>query len=262
MFCPTCVKNQHLLTESLASYLPLPSHADYATYEASYPSYRRSLEERYPQVCVSCEPRARDRIRQAGYAAKSDHLRRMMERSRGGKLKTQRWNWRGLLVSMGAMGYWGSILGQIGWNFVGAMALKDSTWEDSQRISLSTIKSCIVQGLRQRQLEGYCPTALTPYAGFALILGVLSLWWNPRLRDRVARRGGRLVGLDEYYRIQIFVLVARFVAWACLQDPSMSGLNPRVLPAIHIFMGVFTIIVSLFVISSFSLLPITDLLPT
>lgn len=168
-----------------------------------------------------------------------------MEQFRGGKLKRRSWNWRSLLVSTGALGYWCSILGQIGWNAFGALGLGDSTWEDDQESLSSVLKTCVDQALSQRQLDRYCSAALTPYAGLALVLGVLSLWWNPRLSDRVERRNGRLAGLDEYYRIQIFVLVARFVAWACIQDPSMSGLDPGVLPAIHIFMAIFTIIVSI-----------------
>lgn len=134
-------------------------------------------------------------------------------------------------------------MGQIGWNVVGAMTLRGSAWDDDQELPTPIMKLCVDQGLAQRRLDGYCSAALTPYAGLALLFGILSLWWNPRLRNRVEGRGGRLVGLDEYYKIQIFVLVARFVAWACLQDPSMSGLNPGVLPAVHMFMAVFTVIV-------------------
>ncbi|KAK2763906.1 hypothetical protein FQN54_009525 [Arachnomyces sp. PD_36] len=242
LFCQTCIKNQQILTDALAQYLPPPSDPDYAAYESSYPTYRKNLEERYPQVCVNCEARVRDRIRQSGYEAKADHLRRMMEQSRRGKLKARGWNWRSSLVSMGAIGYWGSIFGQLGWNIVGAMTLRNSIWDIEEELPAAAVKSCVDQALALRRFDDYCSVALTPYAGLALILGVLSLWWNPRLRDRVEKKGGRLAGLDEYYKIQIFVIVVRFVAWACLQDPSMTGLDPGVIPAVHMFTAAFTAI--------------------
>ena len=168
-----------------------------------------------------------------------------MEQSRSGRLKARSWNWRSLLVSTGALGYWGSILGQIGWNTAGAMTRTDSAWDVDQELPASAVNLCVDQALAQKQVDGYCSAALTPYAGLALVLGVLTLWWNPRLRHRVEGRGGRLVGLDEYYKIQIFVLVMRFVAWAWLQDPSTSGVDPGIFPAIHIFSVVFTILVSI-----------------
>src|SRR6185436_4840701 len=36
----------------------------------------------YPQVCGDCEPKVLERIQQAGYTAKTDHLRRIIDRSR------------------------------------------------------------------------------------------------------------------------------------------------------------------------------------
>jgi hypothetical protein len=50
--------------------------------------------------------------------------------------------------------------------------------------------------------------------------------------------------MGEYYKIQIVVLVVRFMAWACLQDPAISGLSSSLPQAIHIFTGLFTVIVS------------------
>ncbi|PGH27534.1 hypothetical protein AJ80_00775 [Polytolypa hystricis UAMH7299] len=242
IFCSTCVKNQYLLTQTLASYLPPTSHPEYAAYEASYPAYRKSLEERYPQVCAQCEPRVRNRIREAGYAAKSDHLRRMMERSRGGRHRAHGWNWRSLLVATGAVSFWASVAGQLAWNLAGSIATEHLGMETQDSVSLFSITtSCVRQGLKHRQIADECTSVVTPYAGLALFLGVASIWWNPRLRHKVEGKG-RITGMREYYKIQIVVLVVRFVAWACLQDQSITGLDPRLPPAIHAFMGLFTII--------------------
>ncbi|PGH07827.1 hypothetical protein GX51_01537 [Blastomyces parvus] len=241
LFCSTCLKNQHLLTQTLASYLPSPSHPDYSAYEASYPAYRKSLEERYPQVCESCEPQVRNRIRQVGYAAKSDHLRRMMEKSRHNR-RAHGWSWRSMLVVAGAVCFWGSVAGQLGWNLIGAMAAGKPSQNLESDLSLSLVPFCFNRIWGRQPLFEECSSALTPYAGVALFLGMLSIWWNPKLRHKVEGKSGRLTGMGEYYKAQLIVLVIRFVAWACLQDPSITGLNPKLPPAIHGFMGIFTII--------------------
>ena len=86
IFCPTCLKNQHLFTKSLAQYFPDdPSDPEYPQLERNYYRYRKGLEQRYPQVCDECAEKVEHRIRQAGYTAKTDHLRRMMDLSRGRK---------------------------------------------------------------------------------------------------------------------------------------------------------------------------------
>ncbi|OJD27358.1 hypothetical protein ACJ73_01242 [Blastomyces percursus] len=241
LFCSTCLKNQHLLTQTLASYLPSPSHPDYSAYEASYPSYRKSLEERYPQVCESCEPQVRNRIRQVGYAAKSDHLRRMMEKSRLSR-RAQGWSWRSMLVAAGAVCFWVSVAGQLAWSLMGAMAAGKTSQSLESNVSLSLVPFCFNRIWKLQPLFEECSSALTPFAGVALFLGMLSIWWNPKLRHKVEGKGGRLTRMGEYYKAQLIVLVIRFVAWACLQDPSITGLNPKLPPAVHGFMTIFTII--------------------
>ncbi|KAH1322364.1 hypothetical protein KXX66_000297 [Aspergillus fumigatus] len=244
LFCAQCVRNQHLFTSALASYFPSPEDPNYSAYEREYPSFRRNLEERYPQVCANCEPRVKERIRQAGYEAKSDHLRRMMDRSKAGRAArhARRWNWRNLLVSAGAMGYWGSVAGQLSWDTLGALSADHHLRDMYNDLSPPSIASCARATLQKRQLPSLCWVDLSPYAGLALIVGILSLWWNPKLRLKVEGRGGRFVGLGEYYQVQLIVMVARCVFWAVLKDPSSSGLQPTLPPALHTFMILFTIL--------------------
>ncbi|KAI1913895.1 hypothetical protein LOZ61_002550 [Ophidiomyces ophidiicola] len=244
IFCSTCLKNQYLLTETLASYLPPQSHPDYDAYEASYPEYRKSLESRYPQVCERCEPKVIGRIRQAGYAAKADHLRRMMERSRGGRTGRNKgnWRWRSLLVSTGAVSFWASITGQLLWDITGCIPDIGYSLEYQEYAQPSKILSqCFWQGVETYCMSKECAMTLQPYAGLALVLGVFSLWWNPQLRSKVSGRSGRITGVREYYRIQIVALVARFISWVMLQDTSITDLNPNLSRAIHIFIGLFTL---------------------
>ncbi|KAL2808727.1 Ima1 N-terminal domain-containing protein [Aspergillus granulosus] len=244
LFCSQCVRNQHLFTSALASYFPSSDDPNYSAYERDYPKFRKNLEERYPQVCDKCEPRVRARIRQTGYEAKSDHLRRMMDRSKAGKAarKARQWNWRSLLVFVGAICYWASIAGQLAWDLTSALTV-DEPLEDAGEIALSfPVGSCLQKSLETYRLPRHCSVDLVPYAGFALVAGIISLWWNPKLRLKVEGRGGRFLGLGEYYKVQLIIMVVRCAFWAVLRDPWSSGLDPTLPPALHSFMVLFTIL--------------------
>jgi Ima1 N-terminal domain len=211
-FCSTCLKNQHLLTETLANYLPAAGDSSYKQYEASYPEFRKQLEERYPPVCAQCEPEVRRRIQQAGYTAKSDHLKRMMERSRARKI-ARRWGWRSLVVTLGGLLFWSSAIGQLAWNLI-------SIWEDSKKISLNTADNntspliqCTAQLLKDFETNSGCAAAFSSIGFVAIVVGFLCSWWNPKWQHKLQGREGRLVGLQEYYQVNTAVLLARSGFW-------------------------------------------------
>lgn len=246
LFCAKCLRNQHLFTNSLASFLPATDEPTDPETERQHAQYRRNLEDQYPQVCDVCEPRVKQRIRQAGYEAKADHLRRMMDDSRASKATRQMRNrsWQSLLVYIGSFFYWFSICGQIAWDIMESLSIPstmhdlDQSWETE----VSWL-SCVVQTVSVQRIPGDCASDLAPFAGLALIAGCMSIWWNPQLRRKVERRGGRFAGLGEYYQIQLIVLVSRCVFWALLKDPSASGLESNLPPALHFFMMIFTALV-------------------
>ncbi|KAI9758824.1 MAG: hypothetical protein M1835_000527, partial [Candelina submexicana] len=244
LFCPTCLQNQHFLTQSLASYLPPPTDPDYATYEASYPEYRASLEKRYPQVCAQCEPRVRAKIRASGYLAKTDHLRRMMEKTRGStsRFDLSRWGWRDAVVLVGALAWWASSVGQVLWNVMGATIRLDDTDGLHAEDTEVKIRACLDQLLQRLATEKSCVSEITPVARICLLLGMVSIWWNNRLSEKVRGTGGRMVGLSEYYKLQIVVLATRVVAWWALQNAGRIGMSPVALKGAHGFMLTFIII--------------------
>ncbi|PWY76228.1 hypothetical protein BO70DRAFT_318366 [Aspergillus heteromorphus CBS 117.55] len=246
LFCAQCLRNQHLYTSALASFFPSSDDPNYGAYEKEFPKYRKNMEERYPQVCVKCEPRVKARIRQTGYEAKSDHLRRMMDRSKAGRAArhARQWNWRSLLVWAGAMCYWVSVAGQLSWNVWSALTVEEpEPLQDPDASATSpSMVTCVRQTLEARRIPSYCSMDLAPYAGLALIAGILSLWWNPKLRLKVEGRGGRFVGLSEYYQVQLIIMVVRCAFWGVLKDPSSSGLEPALPPTLHLFMVFFTIV--------------------
>ena len=231
----------------LASYLPPSGEANDADYESQYPKYRARLEEQYPQVCEGCAPRVCERIRATGYAAKTDHLRRMMQRTR--EIREQKglgsWGWRDTLLKAGSLGWWSSLVGQVVWNIMGAMVKPDD--EDGLRADETGagFSTCLQQYTQVGVMTSECTTLAAPIAGLALILGVVSIWWNNRLLEQSRVPGSRMLGLKDYYKLQVVVLMARIGAWICLRDGSEAGFSSPAMKAAHIFMLVFIVIVSI-----------------
>ncbi|QGA13471.1 hypothetical protein EYB26_001121 [Talaromyces marneffei] len=239
LFCSKCVRNQHLLMKALGSYLPDSDDPTYPIYEQQYPQYRRKMEETYPQVCENCEQKVNRRIRQTGYEAKADHLRRTMERSKMSRAvqKARRRNWRSILVVAGALGYWMSVVGQLVSDLIGACGLLDKIagqhWPLESK-NLSFISDAV-------SYIGYSSEDL---AGIALLLGALSIWWNPKIHHKVEGLSGRILGLNQYYECQLIVMVARFAVWAWLKDT--SRMEPSFPAAVHAIMILFMSVATVF----------------
>ncbi|KAI9801295.1 MAG: hypothetical protein M1833_002865 [Piccolia ochrophora] len=248
LFCSTCIKNQHFLTESLASYLPQPTHPNYAQFVASYPAHRENLEKRYPQVCADCWPRVQERIKAAGYVAKTDHLRRMMERTRSPQGLRQRrgptWGGREYVVFVGGLCWFASLAGQVAWNLFGALAQHESDGlrEDS---SSESVISCLEQLILERRTPSTCASQTSVLAGWTLVLALVSIWWNNKLMLKVRGSGGRMVHLNDFYKLQVMVMIAKSLAWWTLRDSSKFGLDPAAEKGVHIFMLMFTSLTSL-----------------
>ncbi|OOQ83968.1 hypothetical protein PEBR_32190 [Penicillium brasilianum] len=244
-FCSKCIRNQHLFRSSLAAYFPPSDDPTDAEYERGYAQFKKGLEERYPQVCDACGPRVLEEIRKKGYEAKADHLRRMMDRSRASKTLRQARDrsWQSLLVYAGAFGYWTSVGGQLAWDVMSILTSPDPSFDPDMSLDTpASVLSCVSQTAQIGRLPSECSFDLASTAGFALIAGLLSIWWNPKLRMKVEGRTGRFAGFAEYYQAQLITLVARCVFWELLKNPSASALGPSLPPALHIFMIAFTLL--------------------
>lgn len=238
LFCPTCLKNQHLVSQALASYLPPPDAPDYAEYVKAEGEYVKGLEQRYPQVCKRCEPRVQEKIQAAGYAAKTDHLRRMMNRTRGYGIQDRNASWGSPLVTLGGVGWFLSLAGQISWD---GLSLFESSGEsdglrDPQDVASGS--TCLQQVMRGSASILDCTELLYSAAGLALLLGVLSSWWNPLLQETLRKKGGRAVGRAEFYKLQGMLLIVRCVTWRYLPG------NVQMTKAAHLSLLLFAAIVS------------------
>lgn len=218
-FCDNCQRNQALVRYLLAEYLPDEDHADYAKYEASFDGYRAQQEERYPQVCKKCEARVNDQIRNAGYAAKADNFARMLGKSSEKKriVPTTRQVWTLKLISLAKWTYILSFLVQVLWHILGYIMAPDQRfWDDENEEYVSTAHAfdadiCAHQALYVREVDQCCvlDPLVTKVVTYALLADLITLWWNPKLKNKTNSITGRMRGLKSLWAIRIAVFILR-----------------------------------------------------
>ncbi|KAM7220239.1 Ima1 N-terminal domain containing protein [Rhypophila decipiens] len=204
-FCATCLKNQHLLSSVLAQYLPDPEDPDYAERERGYYRFRKHQEKLYPQICADCEPRVRARLEQAAYTAKTDVLRRMLDRSATTRKTVQR---SGTYARFNLLGGWlraFSLILQLLWHTTILLSLFSEyfTWldADSQLPTVKAVKTC------QSLLEHLPPP--DAIIKWSFIAGILSAWWNPQWVQIVKGFTRHISGVSKWYTFQFMAVFLR-----------------------------------------------------
>ncbi|EPE07646.1 integral inner nuclear membrane protein ima1 [Ophiostoma piceae UAMH 11346] len=271
VFCNTCLKNQHLFVSSLAQYFPSdPNDPETPELERRYFTFRKGLEQRYPQICADCEPRVIERIRDADYTAKTDHLRRMVQYSRDVRLtqttpldlanRIGRWLWwSGLVLQiLWQAGVLGSFLSAASASSAAgeldAAGFEDdvivdesyaSTGHDAAPSQSSTLVAMAIPLLLQPVLR-----MLAANAGRlqSLCIGatVAGCWWNPYLVETVRGFTKPLNGIPTWYAYQAALFAVRFLlskvafhSGSAAHSVPVSALPPTIAGA-HAVAALFT----------------------
>ncbi|KAG9779558.1 hypothetical protein ABEF93_005274 [Exophiala dermatitidis] len=225
IFCSTCIKNQQLYTYNLSQFLPDPDHPEYEKFESQLPEYKKGLEKRYPQCCARCEPKVRAQLHQATYNARSDHLRRVLEKSRQRRISS-RLGWRSLLITTAGVGYFTSLAMQLVWHLYGSQV----TSRQLVKYQIRGLADCV---RHRRPFVPQCLDISEPLLiGISIDLGFATSWWNPKWQLWLSMGGqnGQLSGLAKYYLVQYALLGLRIAAWALTTDMS---LNPKLRSMLH-----------------------------
>ncbi|GME28086.1 hypothetical protein GTA08_BOTSDO01146 [Neofusicoccum parvum] len=238
LFCATCLKNQHLLTQTLASYLPPPSDPSYKAFERSYPEYRRNLERRYPPVCADCAPRVRERIQETSYTAKTDHLKRLLNRPRRNVDKRYYTGptWQSVLVYWAGWFWWVSVAIHLLWSVLGTFAVPGRLGA-GRDVYAQNVVSCSKQAWWYGAVQADCVSTFSGEMKFALMAMAATFWWNNKLHAKVKGwTGGSLLGLKDHLIVQVLMLVLRAGSWFLLADPATSPLPVQAYRGAHMFM--------------------------
>ncbi|KAI0432330.1 hypothetical protein F5Y09DRAFT_302253 [Xylaria sp. FL1042] len=222
IFCATCLRNQQMLSSSLAQFEwpDEPTAAENRERERKYWALKKNLEKRYPQVCAECLPKANKKLFQASYTAQTDHLRRTLDRTRSQRETVKR---RGLLDLADYLGrsIWHvGFIFQIAWHIMVICLLLTepyaSTSQDSRWIAATL-------GAFYR----LCATKL-PYPDWlmqwAINLGMCSFPWNPRFKQSIRGFTSHILGFRQWYTYQLLALLVRFVALSIAQYSRSKGL--------------------------------------
>ncbi|AEO71215.1 uncharacterized protein THITE_2156598 [Thermothielavioides terrestris NRRL 8126] len=230
IFCDTCLKNQHLLSASLAQYLPDPDDPDYAEREKGLYRFRRNQERLYPQICAECEPKVRQRLEQAAYTAKTDLLRRMLDRSASARTTAKATGWLELFDAAGRWLWVAGFVLQLVWHavVVHELLLRYFTWAEVDE-SLVTVRWLRICG----PALGRLPAAerLLRWSALASVLGA---WWNPRFAQIFRGFTRHISGVTQWYLFQAMAVALRIgLPRLDLTTPDPSRIQIQMLMAGH-----------------------------
>lgn len=221
-FCERCQRNHLIVNKALAEYLPEPDDPDYAKYEATLSDYQAQLEERYPPVCEKCIANVQAGIRQAGYTAKADDLRRKLDQSRMhlNAQHTAGQRFKLVLVFLAKWAYLASVLVRLSWHVFGAITYFGSAFEHD----LSVLQ-CLSEAVFLRNVVMSC--AVSPVAGhmvlYALVADALTVWWNPRLSQIVTSANGRMRNRAMLWILRLMLLLLDIGAYLALGVHSVEN---------------------------------------
>lgn len=158
---------------------------------------------RYPQVCAECEPKVRKELDKAAYTAKTDHLRRMLDRSAESRIITTR-STVNYIQTVGKWLWFASLLLQILWHV--SLVHQAVIEKHDETTTPNKWTSLFLRAFSP--LSAYLPT---PHriARMSFWLSVLSFWWNPRWVETWRGFNRHLVGFDHYYQLQALLLVLK-----------------------------------------------------
>ncbi|KAI1388219.1 Ima1 N-terminal domain-containing protein [Hypoxylon trugodes] len=221
VFCDACLRNQHMLTSSLAQF-EWPedqSGPEYLAREKKYWALRKDLEKRYPQMCAECEPKVEKKLHEASYTAQTDHLRRMMDRTRSQRKDVKK---RDILDIFDYAGKWSWYLGfilQIAWHVAVIWPVF------AQQYTLGGTDSWIATALKNVQQIGdiWLPPA-DRLMKWAINSGLCSLPWNPRFKQTIRGFTAHYLGFKQWYTYQLLILLVRYVGLSMAQYSSQKGL--------------------------------------
>ncbi|KAI1269346.1 hypothetical protein F5Y18DRAFT_369552 [Xylariaceae sp. FL1019] len=221
IFCSTCIRNQHMINSSLAQFEwpDDPTTAEYAARERKFWALRKDLETRYPQVCQDCAPKVNQKLNQASYAAQTDHLRRMMDRTRAQRKETKRWSPLDTVDTLGRWCWYIGFILQAVWHITMVCFLLTEQYATEREDSwLATAWSMLRQAV----------ASALPYTDrlmqWAINLGLCAFPWNPRFKQSIRGFTAHILGFRQWYTYQLFIVLMRLICLSIAQYSKSQGL--------------------------------------
>ncbi|TKA24747.1 hypothetical protein B0A50_05735 [Salinomyces thailandicus] len=255
-FCNTCLRNQRIYMEHLSNYLPDEDHPEYHEFERRLPQFKKDLEQKYPQICRRCAPKAQNVIHRADYYAGTQNVAALgrKTRARGGvDRRRQRDDWGKWCMrrTLGIVGltYYACLLAQVAWHAYGIYATPTGALNmevQTEDAAFNTApRLCVLQSLGM-SFNPSCYQMFGTYMGRALLVTACLIWYHQGLRHwfHPTYRVETVSGSKEYFWLQAIMLAVRTQAYYKMVDPAFTAtLTRQQAIAVHSFMIVFMLLV-------------------
>ncbi|EPX72077.1 integral inner nuclear membrane protein Ima1 [Schizosaccharomyces octosporus yFS286] len=200
-FCEDCLRNQLLVNRMLADFLPEQNHPDYKAYEAAFPKYKESLEEKFPIVCDNCYGPVHEQLESNNYEAKNHVLGQWLVQSKEKFYSTPSLNNNSfssiIWVSRG-VGFFLFYAHAIGWHFYHSI--------------LPAFFPEFIQGLLKK-ISGIFLLNLSLSQGAMITwLGFFVIFWNPYWLVLSQDSSTSLYGREQYIRSQFISTLIRLAS--------------------------------------------------
>lgn len=146
-------------------------------------------------------------MREAGKTAKTDYLRRLMQKSRARRSTSSE---HGIsMESVGHLLWYLGLLGQLLWHFIAISA-------NVQRLLPSALQHYLPQ-TRETFLSRF--TGLSAHFSIpglvrlSLLCSFASVWWNPKFKQMKTGFMNHIKGFREWYQYQVLLLVIRSLCY-------------------------------------------------
>ena len=176
-----------------------------------------------------------ERMREAGRTAKTDHLRRLMDRSRT-KKSVDRLSFSGVVSLAGKWLWYLGLLGQIFWNI---MALVAVAQHDNPNAMANILRPPLTSFL------GKCIQISTSrtWARAGLWCSVCSIWWNPMFKQMNSGFMKHIRGFGDWYKLQFLLVVIRVLFYYIMGTGVFADSFSPASTGAHIFFPCFVILV-------------------
>ncbi|KAI0136793.1 Ima1 N-terminal domain-containing protein [Xylariales sp. AK1849] len=233
IFCTKCQRNQEHLARTLKEYeLPDdPNDPEYGARLRSYRRWKQDLEARYPPVCAECEPKVQQQLQKSSYKAKTDHLRRMMDRTRAQRHGGEK---RGVLDIMDAAGRWTWHIA-FALQFIWHVAVLGGHFVEQGQGPAGNWAIASLRKICQLGLEhSPKPERLIRWG---ISMSLVSSPWNPRFKQTVHGFTSHLLGLRQWYTYQLVIILIRCACLFISQYNDTKGIPAMKQLGAHLVIG-------------------------
>ncbi|EPY52124.1 integral inner nuclear membrane protein Ima1 [Schizosaccharomyces cryophilus OY26] len=200
-FCENCLRNQLLVNRMLADFLPEHNHPDYKAYEAAFPKYKESLEEKFPIVCDKCYDPVHKQLEANNYEAKNHVLGQWLVQSKEKLYSTPSSSKNSFSVTIWVLRGIGFLLfysHAMGWHLYHSI--------------IPTFFPLFAQKILN-QLSRFFLLSLSLSQGAMITwLGFFVIFWNPYWLVLTRDSSTSLYGREQYIRSQLISILIRLTS--------------------------------------------------